>query len=211
MGVDKSYGSGYNNTGKAKPLTVAQKRTAAVSARRVTGSAESPITKNMMLASDLRTGKANVAEPFGVDFGMAVLPFTRLGAAASRAAKLATRAGDTIAARSATAAAERFNLAAKFPKSSGAKSIESNIIKEVLKQRANPVFGGNPIRIPKALGIDDAYKYLKRRDIEDAHRGIAKILGKAGRIEPSLRYVGEEVRKVSGYRKYRGIVDRKAR
>jgi hypothetical protein len=148
----------------------------------------------------LRGNKLSV-DPAGL--AMAVSPFKILGGIAGKsAAKLSKMSGFIDEEKAALDAAGKFMLAAKFPKSAGAKSMESSIVKEVLKVKGTGDPNSSGIMNAVRLGGENLWtNAIDERSKKQAYKAVAKIFGKAGRSEPSLRGIGKELRKI-GKRKY---------
>ena len=152
----------------------------------------------------LRGNKFSV-DPVGL--AMAVSPFKILGGVAGKTAARLAKRKSSIASfvdeeKAALDAAGKFMLAAKFPKSAGAKSVESSIVKELIKAKSATDFDTTGIMNAVRLGGETLWTNgMDYKVTKQAFRAVAKVLGKAGRSEPSLRGIGKEFRKISK-RKY---------
>ena len=151
----------------------------------------------------LRGNKFSV-DPVGL--AMAVSPFKILGGVAGKSAaglRRLGRAGDFVEEeKAALDAAGKFMLAAKFPKSAGAKSVESSIVKEIVRAKSVSDYDTTGITNAVRLGGETLWTTgMDQKATKQAFRAVAKVLGKAGRLDPSLRGIGKEFRKISK-RKY---------
>lgn len=176
----------------------------------LTGSASGVKSISLRQAGEVLTqgivsakGKKLSFDPVGL--AMAVSPFKILGGVAARSAaglRRLGRAGDFVEEeKAALEAASKFMLASKFPKSAGAKGMESSVVKQILKAKST---GENNTGITNAVRLGGETLWttgMDEKGKKQALKAVAKILGRAGRTEPSLRAIGKEYKKM-GKRKY---------
>lgn len=208
MGVDKSYGSGYKNTGKAKPTT-ARQASASLRRKNIKRVAANPLTK-IAMGEFRRTGKLpdrNQVLEAGVNpysmiasailKGVARLLKPSTGTALEGAAKI-------TAANQAKFNASIFNAAARTPAARGAVNrVVRNAVTRAAGNADDSLFIGKASQDVIRLGeeISDYSRLyrdaIKMKEYDVVNRGISKILGNMGRTDPVYRQIGRDFRNAS--------------
>ena len=208
MAVDRGYGSGYKNTGKAKPTT-ARQGSATLRRKNIKRVASNPGVK-LAMGEMRRTGKLPVkgeflesgANPYAMIASAILKGATRLlkpssGTALEGAAKI-------TASQGAKFNAAIFNTAARTPAARGAvdKVVRNAVTRSARGGNDNTFIRGTTQDVMR-LGseISDSFRLqraaIKPQEYDVAQRGIAKILGQAGRADPVYRQIGRDFRNAS--------------
>jgi len=201
--MNRTSGAARRKISKAEEVRFAMK-----TGKPLTGSASgvksiSPKQAGEVLTQGIVSVRGNKLSVDPVGLAMAVSPFKVLGGIAAKSAtRLSKMSGFVEEEKAALDAAGKFMLAAKFPKSAGAKRMKSSIVKEVLKVKATGDPNSSGIMNAVRLGGENLWtNAIDEKAKKQAYRAVAKIFGEAGRLEPSLRDIGKHLRKV-GKRKY---------
>jgi hypothetical protein len=205
--MNRTSGAARRKISKAEEVRYAMK-----TGKPLTGSASgvksiTPKQAGEVLTQGIVSLRGNKFSVDPVGLAMAVSPFKILGGVARKSAAGLKRLGGYPAdfieeEKAALDAAGKFMLAAKFPKSAGAKGMESSIVKEVLKVKGTGDPNSSGIMNAVRLGGETLWTTgMDEKAKKQAFRAVAKVIGKAGRSEPSLRGIGKELRKI-GKRKY---------
>jgi len=175
MAVDKGYGSG-------KPLSAAQSR----GRRRVAAGQLSKGGKKVQLNKTLKRIAADNPATGFISGG--VSGFKIIAGAMAKAAGKAAQAGNAAAFKEATTLSNQASLAAKFPKSAGAKAILKQFQGQAINYRANVMY--TPGGVPKAELAKSGYQ-IPREEAIAVSRGAAKIIGQKAGGDPGIIELGK--------------------
>lgn len=203
MAVDRGYGSGYKNTGKAKPTT-ARQASASLRRKNIKRVAAQPFQRSVIrtLVPGERKYLEAGASPYSMIASAILKGAARLlkpsaGTALEGAAKI-------TAANQAKFNASIFNAAARTP---AARVAVNRVVKNAVTRAAgnadDSLFIGKTSQDVIRLGeeISDYSRLhrdaIKMKDYDVINRGISKILGNMGRTDPVYRQIGRDFRNAS--------------
>jgi hypothetical protein len=219
MGIDSSYGSGKPRSAAS---SAARRR---VASRKLT---KSKGFREQANARSLRTtGKPVSTQMLESGVGGYTMIAASILKSAARMLKPAAetaleRAAKITAAKGAQFNAAIFKTAARTPAARGAvdKSVRNSVDNSYRGFYDKTLEGWDPSLVKKAtndvmrLGdeMSDAFRLqsraIKPREYDVAQRGIAKILGQAGRVDPAYRQIGRDFR-IASRKTFRSNLGRK--
>ena len=198
MGIDSSYGSGKP---RSAANSAARRR---VASRKLT---KSKGFREQANAHSLRTtGKPVSTQTMESGVGGYTMIAASILKSAARMLKPAAetaleQAAKITAAKGAQFNASIFKTAARTPAARGAvDKLVTNAVAKAAQSGSDDLFIGKATQDVMRLGrdISDSFRLqraaIKPQEYNVAQRGIAKVLGKAGRVDPVYRQIGRDFR-----------------
>lgn len=211
MAVDRGYGSGYKNSGLSKSSALKPgrlKKTAPAVAKARTlqsrNDAASPSTardkRNPKTVKALKRGARDLSNALfgtGQINGQPVMEsgvsgFKVIAGALAKVASNAAKSGNVKAFEEAMSLSRTAGLAAKFPKSPGAKKVINELKQTMIRHQSQ----GGGRGVPRGVLDRSGYTIPREESIVIA-RGAAKVIGKSAGGDQGVIALGKEFGKIA--------------